>query len=506
MDWKWKPFCDGLAANLSLGRSRLLSIWLDLFILFPKTAGRGLTSGALALSRARVLSALLWLWETFRLRTLFGLRPADWVGGGTLEAGCFCLRGTDRDGRGRRPLSQLREYTLEYDLWSLPTLQHRCGLGGLVVLLEFLRAGEVDGRPEFELGPGSLRLSLTPDSLLCLFNLLYEGLLVARVRGSKPRGEYEEFRDDSGRKLFRYSTERPAGRWLFEGYKGGAEEAVAQGLDPWHELWQDSLWLTFRGIPATRKIYQAQANRARLAEEFWEKFGQSSVGEPVIQDIASTIYVGAQAKSAEGLEFEGTPEEVLLLHFAHALAQPYTVMTVDSQGGVEWPGWAWVFPEPSDLVRFVQRWPERMSWKPSYDPNFKRRSRVCAPVEGALFCLHQEAQGFEGSSLQGAFCTHLQKVGNNIHLRASSYLPYDEILLREYRERVRPLKSFPLRALMIKNLLAGEPLTRGVARLMSRLPLEQCLPFDNYGMTFSTDSRRLLENLPSCWSERTLQR
>lgn len=395
-------------------------------------------------------------------------------------------------------MSKLQEYTIDYNLVSLPTIQHRAGLGGLAVLLEFLREQKVDDRPEFEMEGRSLRVTLTPKSLLCLFNLLYEGMLVARTMGSKPKGEYEEIEDESGRKLYRYRTERPAGRWMFDGYKTGAEQAVPEGFDPWHKLWQDSLWSTFRGIPATRKVYEAESNRAKLADEFWKKFGKASKGDPVLLDIASTIYVGAQAKSAEGLGFEGPVEEVMLLHFAHALAQPYKVMTIDSRGGVNWPGLIWVFPEPADLSSFVHRWPQRMSFKPSNDPNFKSRSRVCVPEEGALFSLNDEALQFavdlEGSSLNGAFCTHLQKVGNNINLRAATYLRYDGALLKEYQGKIKSLRSYPLRALMIKNLLSGYPLTRGVAKLMSYLPIEQCLPFDNSGMAFSGDSRRLLES------------
>ena len=398
---------------------------------------------------------------------------------------------------------KLEKYTLEYCLKKLPTVQHRTGLGGLVFLVEYLR--ERDDLPSEEvpvatIADDKLVLELTPASLTALFDCLYEPLTVTRTMKSKPNGEFQEVRDDAGNLIhYTYQAERPAGRWLFDQVRQNAEGAIPQGLDPWHRLWQDSLWSIFRGIPATRKVYEASSNRRKIVTEFWKAFEKLDQGKEVSLDIASTIYVGAQAKNAEGLKFSGSPSEVLLLHFAHATAQPYRVVTLDSQGKQNWPGVIWVFLEPDNLQKFVPAFRRHLAGKPVDDILFKTRSRVTLPQEAALSLMIDRDLALSQKDmeptlvLRGALCTQLEKVGNNINLLAAAYVPYDQYLLRNYDKIVREITSFPLRRLVLKNLLEGNPPYRGLAKLMSYLPMENTLALSGPGVAFSYDSLKLLQ-------------
>ena len=403
-------------------------------------------------------------------------------------------------------MSKLQSYNIHYKLKSLPTYQHRAGLGGLAFLLDYLRKQElpVEERVAVEMTPESLSVEFTPASLKAVFEELYSPQLVTRTSKFKPRGDYtEEVRelpDGKSEKIFKYQDLRPRGRWLYDGLKpdGEPEAAVIAGEDQWHKLWQDTLWQTFRGIPATRKVYEGSVNK--VVTEFWKAFEKREKGNSVTLDIASTIYVGAQNRNPEGIGFEGARDEVLLLHFAHTLAQPYKVVGVDSQGKTTWPGTIWVFPEPGGLPLFISEYKRFLGQKLALDPDFRTRSRVTLPQEAALNLMLDNAiyLGVKDAGqvgLSGALCTQLNKEGNNINLLAASYVPWDQTLINGYKNVVNTVRSYPLRHLLLTNLLKGRPPYRGAAKLMSYLPKEVALPQSGLGYTLSRDSKAVLDQL-----------
>jgi CRISPR-associated protein Cmx8 len=401
-------------------------------------------------------------------------------------------------------MSKLEEYEINYQLNGLPTLQHKAGLGGLVFLLDYIR--DRDDIPDiekidYEAKGESLKTTLTPASLQRLFDELYSSLAVTQTTKSKPKGDYTEHeRSGAGGKterVFQYQDDRPKGPWLYERLKPQTADAIPVGEDLWHKLWQDSLWQTFRGIPATRKVFTGSKNK--VVKEFWAAFEKSNAGNPVALEIASTIYVGAQSKSPEGIGFDGSPNEVFLLHFAQVLAQPYKVVGVDSQGKTNWPGVIWVFPEPGNLNFFVSDCKSFLKNKTAQDPLFRERSRVTLPQEAALCLMTDEAlhlalKDTGEMGIKGALCTQLIKEGNNINLLAASYVPRNQKLLNGYKEIVSGVKSYPLRHLLLTNLLKGRPLYKGAAKLLSYLPKDAALPQSGLGYTISRDSKFLLEH------------
>lgn len=403
-------------------------------------------------------------------------------------------------------MSKLERYEMTFHRHGLPTVQHKAGLGGLVYLLKHLEGRELpqEERVEFEVSKDELRLALTSESLTRLMSELYQNMTVVRTSRSKPKGEYwEEERELSNgktEKIFKYKDSRPRGGWLFEGLKPGAEQAIAAGEDDWHKLWQDSLWQTFRGIPATRKVFDTDKGKEKVVKDFWKAFEKKEKGKPVTLDIASTIYVGAQAQNPEGIGFEGSPDEVFLLHFAQVLAQPYKVVGVDSQGGTYWPGVIWVFLEPGNLKRFVKKCKGFLAGRKVGDPDFRLRSRVTLPQEAALGILSDEAlkltlEDAGELAFDGALCTHLNKEGNNINLYAASYVPYEQNLISDYREVVLSIQSYPVRKLCLQNLLDGKPLYRGASKLLSYLPKEAAVPLSGLGNSISRDSKTILEKV-----------
>lgn len=402
-------------------------------------------------------------------------------------------------------MSKLDEYEINYHSHALPTLQHKAGLGGLAFLLDYIHGRDDipdEEKAKYVLKSDNLSLTLTPASIQRLFDELYSSLSVTQTTKTKPKGDFTEHeRPIAGgktEKVFKYQDDRPRGAWLYDGLKPKPEEAIAAGEDQWHKLWQDSLWRTFRGIPATRNVFTGSKNK--VVKEFWTAFEKSTQGKPPSLEIASTIYVGAQSKNPEGIGFDGSPSEVFLLHFAQVLAQPYKVVGVDSQGNSTWPGVIWVFPEPGNLRLFVSDCKKFLQNKTAQDPDFRNRSRVTLPQEAALCLMTDEAlhlvlKDTGEMGIKGALCTQLNKEGNNINLLAASYVPRNPKLLNEYKELVAGVKSHPLRHLLLTNLLKGRSLYKGAAKLMSYLPKEAALPQSGLGYSISRDSKFLLEHV-----------
>jgi CRISPR-associated protein Cmx8 len=394
--------------------------------------------------------------------------------------------------------------SLEYDLHRLPTVQHRAGLGGLVFLL---RALERDGKlssDSFTISSTHLELKLSRDLLHALFNLLYADAEVTRTMNTKPKGDYEELEITGGDgkkiKKFAYKDRRPAGRWL---------TAVGYGAD-WLALWQDSIWSTLRDKPKSRDIYLKPVDK--LVGEFWKDFEAVAKGKEVSRELASALYVGGRSRSNEDVSFDGPPEQILLLHFAHALAQPYKVIGLDSQGDRTYPGLAWVFPEPRDLNFFETDMRAYLGSRQENAEdgttrvNFYNSTRVTMPQEAGLSMLatlEMALSATQTSAIAGAFCAQLDKQGNNVNLLAVAHLPARRSLIQQYTDIVAPISNYALKRLVLTNLLAGAPLSRGAANLMSLLPSEATIAEGKDGRAFSRNCQHLLSKLTP---ERTAHR
>ncbi len=388
----------------------------------------------------------------------------------------------------------ITEVKLCYDLKRLPTVQHRAGLGGLAFLLESLHSDGVLPEETYALQDEKLELRLSKDILSKVLGYLYAGIEVTRLMNSKPKGEdFEEVElptaDGKTVKKFAYKDRRPAGSWLSR--CGYGEE--------WLALWQDGIWSTLRDKPASREIYKAPVEE--LANKLWKAFEAVEKGKTVALDLASALYIGGRAKSNEDVSFDGMPAHVFLLHFAHALAQPFKVIGLNSLGDRTYPGLVWVYPEPRDLRYFIRNMREYLGTRTESDEEgtsrtrFYSSTRVTMPAEAGLVVLEMALSATKTEAISGAFCAQLDKQGNNVNLLAVAHIPADRKLIRRYSEEVAPISNYALKKMVLANLLKGAPLYRGAAKLMSVLPASSVLSLGKDGQAFSFNSLHLLNHL-----------
>lgn len=398
---------------------------------------------------------------------------------------------------------------LEYDLTELPTAQHKAGLAGLLLHLQSLDERNVPDAPVAErLEPLGASIRISRKSLQVLFDDLYSGApednWVRSKYGSKPPlDEKTEMIERGGKqekiKLYLYRDLRPQceviAHWRPEG-KG----------DPWFRLWQSMLWGVLRAQPRTRGEFQRRADGdgVGFTDKLWRSLTKAEAGRSkgkfVVESIAGSMFIGAQDKNAERVDFSGRVEHNLLLHFWPWAAPLFVPRVIDPRkGSWDFQGFLLAIPEVADLDEFTEEmklyWQgldaEKMGYRPA-------AALVDLPEEGGLEFLHHLARHRVGKSditysIHAVELYHQHKLGNNVRQLAAERLAPSPELIANY-ERIRgDRKKHPLfKRLQIRNLVHGRPWYTGADDLFERFAAEIFVHGAETpkGRFFGTDVRR----------------
>lgn len=350
-------------------------------------------------------------------------------------------------------------------------------------------------------------LRLTKESLGSVFNDLYdattEEVESSRKRKDKNKQELSPLREETKTDLktgklkavYVYSQVIPKAPFL----------RPFDMPDPWLKLWRESIWATLRGIPKTRTPYKdrAEGKHTGEAEAIWkefEKFEEARARNLLHAiDIASSIFLGAQAANAERVPFKGRADEALLLHFWPVVMGVYVPEVIDRDGKSTFKGYVFAVPDVSDLGGFVQDFPDAVAQLGKEVAGYRPREAVISlPQEGGLEYLHHLMSLAKGKAQAGAYNVagvevyHLEKQGNNIYFYASDRVAATHVLLEKY-EAIRGRYRDPLfRGQVILNLLRGEPWYRGFDRVFAKQDRKRFI--GSQAERFSMDARRYFES------------
>ena len=332
--------------------------------------------------------------------------------------------------------------TLRWDLAELPSSQHKAGLAGLALCVQFLaRKRERRGTCELvAIDASGLTLRVDRVGMQALFDDVYAATLEEQERdklfqkktaaGGKvdvPPKETRERQvtDKKGvaktKTFYVYEQTVPAGELV-----GSWDVASADGKQLWLKLWRDVVWSIFRGVPATREPYDARAERRAIHDgaEEWDAL----TGAPDASvELPSTYYLGAQARSAENVAFRDVARLRFLLHFWPFVAPIYVPAVTGRDGEREFAGFALVIPDVADLEEFVRTWEqvarERGPEAAGYCP---RDAVVDVAAEAGLDVARRAflvVGRREGAALTRPWLTavdvfHVEKDGNNVRTRS----------------------------------------------------------------------------------------
>lgn len=379
-----------------------------------------------------------------------------------------------------------------WNLADLPSAQHKAGLAGLAICVEYLlRKPDRKGVCEIvSLDPMGLTLRVDRDGMQALFDDVYDAALEEQPRdkpfqNKRTKAEVPPKRtaertvvDKKGvektKTVYIYDQVVPRGAIIdeWDGAPAGTQKL-------WLKLWRDLVWTTLRGVPATREPYELRAEKmqAHDGEEAWQALVQRPHdGVP----LPSTYYLGAQATTAENVPFRDRARMQVLLHFWPFAVPIYVPAVVQRDGTREFVGYAIVVPDVIDLVGFVTDWAkvarERGCEPAGYLP---RDAVVDIPAEAGLDLGRRAFQVI--ASREGVVTTkpwliaadvfHIEKEGNNVRLRSLARVDLSRARVDAYARAKASYWSSEFRRRRVTNVLEGrDQWSYGFGRLCAITP------------------------------------
>lgn len=385
--------------------------------------------------------------------------------------------------------------SLEYDLFDLPTAQHKAGLAGMILMIESLKQRykrKMKPLPMAEVKATSARIEFTKDSMQTVFNDLYAAKLVEvevkqKWKGKPPKDIKEIEVETDGKikkeKRFVYEAVQPSGDFLQAFYP--------DGNGAWIKLWRDMLWNILRGIPATRKVFEERANEKISSEgaKCWKAMVKAAEarkkGKAVTAGISSAIYVGAEDKNAERVPFKGEVENNFLLNFWPVVSLIYVPRSLDIERSEnKWrirrneAGYVLAIPEPYDLETFAEDAVSTLRGLKTEIAGFRPRSALIDIFEeGGLEYLYQFARKKTEDKESFAFslCAtelyHLQKQGNRIRQLAAARLEPSSQIIEDYETMRDSFRNPFYKKISLRNLLDGNPWYKDADSLFQHHPM-----------------------------------
>lgn len=384
---------------------------------------------------------------------------------------------------------------IRWELHELPSAQHKAGLAGLALCVEYLqRKPDRQGLCRVaELDSHSLTLEVDRVGMQSLFDDVYAASKQEQERDKKLqkgkgkdkqdipplRSFQREYVDKKGRTkaktLYVYEQTIPKGGLIDE---WDAAPSGAKKL--WLKLWRDLVWSVLRGVPAQREPYNARAEGETSTDgtEVWDDLARAPNGST---ELPSTYYLGAQARSAELVAFQDVTRWRYLLHFWPFAVAIYVPSILKRNGEREFTGYALGVPEIDDLEAFVHDW-ARLARERSPEPDrsgFRPREAIIdLPDEAGLdvarrmFSLLAAAQGAAPTApwAPAVEIFHVEKQGNNVRLRAVGRVDAVRARADEYGRVRNAYWSHLFRRQRILNVLDGQPWWSGFGRLCATQP------------------------------------
>ncbi|MBP0004965.1 MAG: type I-MYXAN CRISPR-associated protein Cmx8 [Cyanobacteria bacterium SBC] len=423
---------------------------------------------------------------------------------------------------------------LHYDLAELPSAQHRAGLAGLKLMVDYLQdepwfEDREDAEIELETEDYDATLRCNLEGLIALFDLTYTAIPEERFSDKKrekfDRTEEVTVTDKKGKAKtitrYFYSVEIPEGAFLPK-----LDPSHNNGQGVWIKLWREMLWQIVRGVPATRNSYKHRLKRHGVSErpsfsKDAEKVWKDLVKPSKTVNQSGNYYLGAMASTAENVPTRDCAKYQFLLHFWPFVTQVYCPQfysVIKKRGKQEikrkFKGYALVVPDVANLIEFCDVFPsvleDRETEKYGYRP---REAVIDLPEEGALDMLRllrdrirREAGDPQLSQyLLGVELFHAEKVGNSgVKLRSLSYVEPIESQVDLYSQIRQNYWCLWFRKQRLINLLRSsddsnvKPWTEFDA-LLSRIP--RAWLKDPY---FNHDARVLFEEDPTTLEEKKL--
>lgn len=394
---------------------------------------------------------------------------------------------------------------LPFLLAELPSSQHRAGLAGLVLTIHELerRRSRPPGTLELvDLRPAGVTLRIDQEGLATLFDTIYKAERAPR-EVDKPRlkkqpdGERQIEETVKGKTRLRtkyiYNDVRPDGAcqrsWDLQ------DTPTVEGI--WVKLWRDMVWNILRGVPAQRNPFNDRADHKPTNDVagMWDSLQRPGTTIP----LQSTYFLGAQAATAENVDFKDLARNQLLLHFWPFAAPIYVprLVTIGPDGAPKYKfdDYVLAIPDIGDLERYCEILPGMLRARTTERTGYRPREAVvdltAESALSALVALREQLRVRHARAdivdvVRGIDAFHVGKDRKNIRIRHVVRVDPVGSLLNEYDRIHKALWNPLFRRQILGNRLAGRPWHSGFDRLLSTTPWKHVLGDSHY---FAHDAR-----------------
>lgn len=453
--------------------------------------------------------------------------------------------------------SDISAVRITYDLYDLPTAQHKAGLAGLLLQIRSMsnRNAElpvpiVEWDNEFP--ETRVTLEFTADTVQSLFDDLYDATLDEGPIREKPftKGKGNDKKEVPPLRRQSYiKTDKKGNEKTVEGYvylELAPSLATLTHYLPkegeWVKLWRDLIWQIIRegkkkAPYIKRASKKSELRDAAAAEESGDgdsdstsdddketSRGDGSTWDDLIKfakkgasaqgKLSGALLLGAMEKNAESLTLLGRIDQNLLLHFWPLAVMVFVPLFLDGDGETHIgrrskkdsdPHFCLAVPEVSNLSQFVEDFPRMLQQLGSEKAAFRpRESLIDMPAEGAFAFIEHLAVLAPGTmadsgvrwAINSIDYFHLTKAGNNVKFLTSGRVVPRPHLVEKYEGiRGRPGEKPPF----------GNPLFRRglMMALLSDVPWFQPFSklFQEWPAEFFVHSEKSPSKLSWFWSD-----
>jgi CRISPR-associated protein Cmx8 len=403
-----------------------------------------------------------------------------------------------------KPMADEKIVRLEFDLYSLPSAQHKAGLAGLVLQIQSMDSKKA---PLIErIGRHSVTIAFTRQTMVDLFDDLYDAVKV-EIEVDKlwkdndknikpPIKTITQIVVDEGRqrevKKYVYSVPEPRCSLL--------ARRVAMG-HPLLKLLRDQIKNVIRTVDMARKVYQvrAETGRSGVGETMWDMITKGKV-----EKISGSSRLGVEGTTAEGSVFREMARSLLLLHFWPVVSLPYVPNAFDLEDKrlkYKFKGIATAIPEVADVETFCELFPRILDDLASDETLIRYRPRgmvIDCPEQAGLDIYSRVcalAAGKASSTEIAYFVSGIdvwwtEKLDKALRIHMVRRIDGRPELARKYDLIKRSYRNRLFRAIAMTALVKGTGVAEEAGRFYRILPHQVML--DRW---FGSDVRRYIEGI-----------
>lgn len=395
--------------------------------------------------------------------------------------------------------------TLEYRSSQLPSSQHRAGLAGLVLKIQWLQEQSefkrsVDAVCKIvDLDVCKVTLQFNLSGLTALLRSHYSASFEDR-ESKKLRTKSVQNFETIQREIYNADTDKTELTTFYIYQDLVPQGSLVQSFDPpnnnsqiWTKLWRETTWTVLRPRDKQRLPFKAMVGGTNPPEI--EKIWKLLRYRPdATVKLSSTHMLGVQAKNNEGVSISDRARFYFLLSFWSYVAQIYLPIQVDVKDKVKLNGYAIAIPDVHNLATFCQHFPTILQQRNTKEQWGKPHGALVQhPIESGLKLMgsiHTYLRLIPEIDLSdllfGVDVFHIVRRKDEPQIVSiQRYLP-DRDVIEEFTQLDRKIFDPVFRLQYWQNLIHDRPRINGFDSLLRDLPTAKTIKNEWFCQDFRT--------------------